>query len=127
MEAPLVRSRRSEAAGEGNVNVCRIPPSSAWKRGAGPDELPPRAVGDIATALLTLSARISLRQPAFQLRIHAYKLGYPQFRYLAAQAARFFFESRRTTTNYIDGAWGYDNYTANPVGRLITLGIRTSF
>jgi iron complex outermembrane recepter protein len=28
---------------------------------------------------------------------------------------------------FMGGAWGYDNYTANPVGRLITLGIRTNF
>ena len=28
---------------------------------------------------------------------------------------------------FMGGAWGYDNYTANPVGRLITLGIRTTF
>ena len=28
---------------------------------------------------------------------------------------------------FMGGAWGYDNYTANPVGRLITLGIRTDF
>jgi len=28
---------------------------------------------------------------------------------------------------FMGGAWGYDNYTANPVGRLITLGIRTQF
>jgi iron complex outermembrane receptor protein len=28
---------------------------------------------------------------------------------------------------FMGGAWGYDNYTANPVGRLITLGVRTSF
>ena len=28
---------------------------------------------------------------------------------------------------FMGGAWGYDNYNANPVGRLITLGIRTSF
>jgi iron complex outermembrane receptor protein len=28
---------------------------------------------------------------------------------------------------FMGGAWGYDNYTANPVGRLITLGVRTNF
>jgi iron complex outermembrane receptor protein len=28
---------------------------------------------------------------------------------------------------FMGGAWGYDNYTANPVGRLITLGVRASF
>jgi iron complex outermembrane receptor protein len=28
---------------------------------------------------------------------------------------------------FMGGAWGYDNYTANPVGRLVTLGVRTSF
>jgi iron complex outermembrane receptor protein len=28
---------------------------------------------------------------------------------------------------FMGGAWGYDNYTANPIGRLITLGIRTNF
>ena len=28
---------------------------------------------------------------------------------------------------FMGGAWGYDNYTANPVGRLITLAVRTSF
>ena len=28
---------------------------------------------------------------------------------------------------FMGGAWGYDNYTANPVGRLVTLGIRTEF
>jgi len=28
---------------------------------------------------------------------------------------------------FMGGAWGYDNYTANPVGRLVTLGIRTDF
>ena len=28
---------------------------------------------------------------------------------------------------FMGGAWGYDNYTANPVGRLITLGVRTKF
>jgi iron complex outermembrane recepter protein len=28
---------------------------------------------------------------------------------------------------FMGGAWGYDNYTANPVGRLVTLGIRTNF
>jgi iron complex outermembrane receptor protein len=28
---------------------------------------------------------------------------------------------------FMGGAWGYDNYSANPVGRLITLGIRTNF
>jgi iron complex outermembrane receptor protein len=28
---------------------------------------------------------------------------------------------------FMGGAWGYDNYTANPVGRLITLGLRTNF
>ena len=28
---------------------------------------------------------------------------------------------------FMGGAWGYDNFSANPVGRLITLGLRTSF
>jgi len=28
---------------------------------------------------------------------------------------------------FMGGAWGYDNYTANPIGRQITLGIRTNF
>jgi iron complex outermembrane receptor protein len=28
---------------------------------------------------------------------------------------------------FMGGAWGYDNYTANPVGRLITLGVRANF
>jgi iron complex outermembrane recepter protein len=28
---------------------------------------------------------------------------------------------------FMGGAWGYDNYTANPVGRLITLGVKASF
>jgi iron complex outermembrane receptor protein len=28
---------------------------------------------------------------------------------------------------FMGGAWGYDNYSANPVGRLITLGVRTNF
>lgn len=28
---------------------------------------------------------------------------------------------------FMGGAWGYDNYTSNPVGRLITLGVRASF
>jgi iron complex outermembrane receptor protein len=28
---------------------------------------------------------------------------------------------------FMGGAWGYDNYNANPVGRLVTLGVRTSF
>jgi iron complex outermembrane receptor protein len=28
---------------------------------------------------------------------------------------------------FMGGAWGYDNYTANPVGRLVTLGVRTNF
>lgn len=28
---------------------------------------------------------------------------------------------------FMGGAWGYDNYTANPVGRLVTLGVRASF
>jgi len=28
---------------------------------------------------------------------------------------------------FMGGAWGYDNYTANPVGRQITLRIRTNF
>ena len=28
---------------------------------------------------------------------------------------------------FMGGAWGYDNYTANPVGRLLTLGVRTNF
>ncbi len=28
---------------------------------------------------------------------------------------------------FMGGAWGYDNYTANPVGRQITLGVRTNF
>ncbi len=28
---------------------------------------------------------------------------------------------------FMGGAWGYDNYTANPVGRLITVGLRTNF
>jgi iron complex outermembrane recepter protein len=28
---------------------------------------------------------------------------------------------------FMGGAWGYDNYTANPIGRLITLGVRTNF
>jgi iron complex outermembrane receptor protein len=28
---------------------------------------------------------------------------------------------------FMGGAWGYDNYTANPIGRLITVGIRTNF
>jgi len=32
-----------------------------------------------------------------------------------------------TQGGFMGGAWGYDNYTANPVGRLITLGVRTSF
>ncbi len=28
---------------------------------------------------------------------------------------------------FMGGAWGYDNYSSNPVGRLVTLGIRTNF
>jgi iron complex outermembrane receptor protein len=28
---------------------------------------------------------------------------------------------------FMGGAWGYDNYTANPVGRLITLAVRANF
>ena len=28
---------------------------------------------------------------------------------------------------FMGGAWGYDNYTANPIGRLVTLGIRANF
>jgi iron complex outermembrane receptor protein len=28
---------------------------------------------------------------------------------------------------FMGGAWGYDNYTANPIGRLITVGLRASF
>ena len=28
---------------------------------------------------------------------------------------------------FMGGAWGYDNYNSNPVGRLITLGLRTRF
>jgi iron complex outermembrane receptor protein len=28
---------------------------------------------------------------------------------------------------FMGGAWGYDNYTANPVGRLVTLSIRSTF
>jgi iron complex outermembrane receptor protein len=28
---------------------------------------------------------------------------------------------------FMGGAWGYDNYTANPIGRLITLGVRANF
>ena len=28
---------------------------------------------------------------------------------------------------FMGGAWGYDNYTANPVGRLVTLGVRANF
>lgn len=28
---------------------------------------------------------------------------------------------------FMGGAWGYDNYSANPVGRLITVGLRTRF
>ena len=28
---------------------------------------------------------------------------------------------------FMGGAWGYDNFAANPVGRLITLGVRASF
>jgi iron complex outermembrane recepter protein len=28
---------------------------------------------------------------------------------------------------FMGGAWGYDNYTANPIGRLVTVGVRTNF
>jgi iron complex outermembrane receptor protein len=28
---------------------------------------------------------------------------------------------------FMGGAWGYDNYTANPIGRLISIGLRTNF
>lgn len=28
---------------------------------------------------------------------------------------------------FMGGAWGYDNFAANPIGRLITLGLRTNF
>jgi iron complex outermembrane receptor protein len=28
---------------------------------------------------------------------------------------------------FMGGAWGYDNYNSNPIGRLITLGLRTRF
>jgi iron complex outermembrane receptor protein len=28
---------------------------------------------------------------------------------------------------FMGGAWGYDNYTANPIGRLVTVGVRASF
>ncbi|HEU4485079.1 MAG TPA: TonB-dependent receptor [Povalibacter sp.] len=28
---------------------------------------------------------------------------------------------------FMGGAWGYDNFAANPIGRLITLGVRASF
>jgi len=28
---------------------------------------------------------------------------------------------------FMGGAWGYDNYTSNPVGRLITVGVRARF
>jgi iron complex outermembrane receptor protein len=28
---------------------------------------------------------------------------------------------------FMGGAWGYDNYSANPVGRLVTVGLRTRF
>ena len=28
---------------------------------------------------------------------------------------------------FMGGAWGYDNYTANPIGRQITLALRMSF
>jgi iron complex outermembrane receptor protein len=28
---------------------------------------------------------------------------------------------------FMGGAWGYDNYNSNPVGRLITLGLRANF
>ncbi|MFL6547141.1 MAG: TonB-dependent receptor domain-containing protein [Povalibacter sp.] len=28
---------------------------------------------------------------------------------------------------FMGGAWGYDNYTANPIGRLITVGARANF
>ena len=28
---------------------------------------------------------------------------------------------------FMGGAWGYDNYTANPVGRLVTLAVRANF
>jgi hypothetical protein len=28
---------------------------------------------------------------------------------------------------FMGGAWGYDNYTANPVGRQVTLAVRATF
>jgi iron complex outermembrane receptor protein len=28
---------------------------------------------------------------------------------------------------FMGGAWGYDNYTANPIGRLVTLAVRGNF
>lgn len=28
---------------------------------------------------------------------------------------------------FMGGAWGYDNFTANPIGRLISVGVRTNF
>ena len=28
---------------------------------------------------------------------------------------------------FMGGAWGYDNYSANPVGRQVTLAVRTNF
>jgi iron complex outermembrane recepter protein len=81
----------------------------------------PKAGGDVVEASNTYDLHLS-QQVSFA-GIENINLSL-DFRNITDEEPSFF---NGNQGGFMGGAWGYDNYTANPVGRLVTFGVRTTF